>query len=350
MSGSNNSVNGKEVVLASSQDDKCLSETGKEEKNLIEPEKTEDQKESTDKLVTVNGESDAASQTVSSDQNVPDNSDNSVQKSQKPEVTCPEVENGHLNCQVLREENEVKESVAKPSAMSKVDLCRAIDVLIDNSDNRSRSATVPQKQRRRKPPVSSKDSPKQVKTKKTKKPIAEVNHLVTDYFPIRRSSRVPRSELKKREQIKVEEAILSNQTDGLLVKMFPGKGRGVVAEKTFKKGEFVVEYSGDLIDLDTAKQRDKDYKENKDVGCYMYYFSFMGKNYCVDATEETGKLGRLLNHSKTSPNCCTRIVAINKQPYLIIVAARDISVGEELVYDYGDRNKETLAHNPWLAF
>ena len=58
-----------------------------------------------------------------------------------------------------------------------------------------------------------------------------------------------------------------------------GKGRGVVATKEFKRGEFVVEYAGDLIDLKVAKRREDKYKQNSNIGCYMYYFSFNNKTY-----------------------------------------------------------------------
>ena len=75
--------------------------------------------------------------------------------------------------------------------------------------------------------------------------------------------------------------------------------------------------------------------------------------YCcvcsVDATEETGKLGRLVNHSRWG-NCQTRVVCMNDQPFLILEAARDIVINEELQYDYGDRSQASLAANPWLAF
>jgi len=37
------------------------------------------------------------------------------------------------------------------------------------------------------------------------------------------------------------------------------------------------------------------------------------------------------------------------KPYLILVAARDICIGEELLYDYGDRSKEAIEAHPWLA-
>ena len=59
----------------------------------------------------------------------------------------------------------------------------------------------------------------------------------------------------------------------------PEKGRGVVATKSFKRGDFVVEYAGDLIDLKAAKQREDDYKKNSSIGCYMYYFNFNNKSY-----------------------------------------------------------------------
>jgi len=44
----------------------------------------------------------------------------------------------------------------------------------------------------------------------------------------------------------------------------------------------------------------------------------------------------------------TKTVEIAEKAYLILVAARDIAVGEELVYDYGDRSKEAIQNNPWL--
>ena len=58
-----------------------------------------------------------------------------------------------------------------------------------------------------------------------------------------------------------------------------GKGRGVVADQRFLRGDFVVEYAGDLIDLGTARHREKVYAKDSDVGCYMYYFCCNNKNY-----------------------------------------------------------------------
>ncbi|KAJ3603997.1 hypothetical protein NHX12_028738 [Muraenolepis orangiensis] len=125
------------------------------------------------------------------------------------------------------------------------------------------------------------------------------------------------------------------------------KGRGVFATRGFTKGEFVVEYSGDLLDITRAKRREAKYALDPATGCYMYYFQYHSKTYCVDATRETTRLGRLINHSKTG-NCQTRLHDIDGKPHLILVASRDIDSEEELLYDYGDRSKAALSAHPWL--
>jgi [histone H4]-lysine20 N-methyltransferase SETD8 len=62
------------------------------------------------------------------------------------------------------------------------------------------------------------------------------------------------------------------------VRDFPEKGRGVVATRQFARGEFVVEYTGELIDLTLAKEREQKYA-NEEKGCYIYYFTHKDKNY-----------------------------------------------------------------------
>lgn len=68
----------------------------------------------------------------------------------------------------------------------------------------------------------------------------------------------------------------------------------------------------------------------------------------VDATKETDRLGRLINHSRCG-NLVTKVVEVKGTPRLILIAKRDIDVDEELCYDYGDRSREALRHHPWLA-
>jgi len=175
-----------------------------------------------------------------------------------------------------------------------------------------------------------------------------IQSQLTDFYQVRRSDRRPKSEKDKEEKDRIVRRIKDGSTDGLRVDDIPMKGRGVVADKNFRRGEFVIEYDGDLIDCDKAKQRETEYRSNPSVGCYMYYFTFQNRKYCVDATSESGKLGRLINHSTKTPNLTTRLFPIGDRPHLIFIAARDIDAGEELMYDYGDRSKEATEAHPWL--
>ncbi|KAK9532242.1 hypothetical protein VZT92_009638 [Zoarces viviparus] len=173
------------------------------------------------------------------------------------------------------------------------------------------------------------------------------NRKVTDYYPMRRSSRKSKTELKCEEKKLTDELITKGIEEGMKVRHIEGKGRAVFATRCFQKGEYVVEYHGDLLQITDAKTREAEYAQNPATGCYMYYFQYLSKTYCVDATGETDRMGRLINHSKTG-NCQTKLHDIGGVPHLILVASRDINDGEELLYDYGDRSKASIAAHPWL--
>jgi histone-lysine N-methyltransferase SETD8 len=57
------------------------------------------------------------------------------------------------------------------------------------------------------------------------------------------------------------------------------KGRGVVAARSFSRGEFVVEYAGELIDMTEARIRESLYASDQNTGCYMYYFKHKNVQY-----------------------------------------------------------------------
>jgi histone-lysine N-methyltransferase SETD8 len=110
---------------------------------------------------------------------------------------------------------------------------------------------------------------------------ASSSHKVTEYFAIRRSERRPKAALEKDHLADIEHHLLADDDDHLdiVVEHFPEKGRGVVACRDFVRGEFVVEYAGDLIDVGIAKERESKYSLDLSTGCYMYYFKHNGKQY-----------------------------------------------------------------------
>jgi histone-lysine N-methyltransferase SETD8 len=176
-----------------------------------------------------------------------------------------------------------------------------------------------------------------------------INKKITDYFTVRKSTRRCASDLEKLKKEEIENAIVNRIETGLEVRHMENKGRGVFATKHFDKNDFVVEYAGELISHAEAKKREHEYATDDSIGCYMYYFEFKNKSYCVDATSEKIKrLGRLLNHSRTSANCHTKLIDMNGVPVLGIYASVDIEPGDELMYDYGDRNRDSVKAHPWL--
>ncbi|XP_017873716.1 PREDICTED: histone-lysine N-methyltransferase pr-set7 [Drosophila arizonae] len=201
-------------------------------------------------------------------------------------------------------------------------------------------------------PKASSTKPAKAKTMAAKSvPLAATNgnREMTEFFPVRRSVRKTKTAVKEEMMRNLEQAVLEERCDGLQVRHFMGKGRGVVAIRRFKRNEFVVEYVGDLISISEATERERRYALDENAGCYMYYFKHKNQQYCIDATIDTGKLGRLINHSRNG-NLVTKVVVIKQRPHLVLLAKDDIEIGEELTYDYGDRSKESLLHHPWLAF
>uniref|UniRef100_A0A8C8GZC2 SET domain-containing protein n=1 Tax=Oncorhynchus tshawytscha TaxID=74940 RepID=A0A8C8GZC2_ONCTS len=170
---------------------------------------------------------------------------------------------------------------------------------------------------------------------------AAQNRKATDYYPIRQEFQ------KKQKWVVLEDQPCHARTieEGLQAKHIEGKGRVVFAVRYFKKGKFVIEYHGDLLHLADAKEREALYAQDPGTGCYMYYFQYLS----VDATKESTRLGRLLNHSKIG-NCQTKLHDIDGITHLILVASRDIESEEELLYDYGDRSKESISAHTLLKY
>ncbi|KAI5634064.1 SET domain-containing protein [Phthorimaea operculella] len=198
------------------------------------------------------------------------------------------------------------------------------------------------------PPASPSPPPIQ-KTVKVEAKVANgnANHKLTEYFPVRRSVRKTSKCVMAEKMRDLERAVREQREDGLAVAYFEGKGRGIIATRPFGRGQFVVEYAGELVGISEAREREHKYAQDPDAGCYMYYFRLQDQQYCIDATAESGRLGRLVNHSRNG-NLSTKALWVDG-PRLVLLAAQDISPGEELTYDYGDRSKEALQHHPWLA-
>ncbi|CAG5993229.1 unnamed protein product [Menidia menidia] len=124
------------------------------------------------------------------------------------------------------------------------------------------------------------------------------------------------------------------------------KGRGIFAKSSISKGEFVVEYKGDMINDAESQRRKKLYHSS--CLAFMFAFKWKGKLWCIDASRDDGSFGRLINDEHRRPNCRMKKIDVNGNPHLCLFALNDIKEGEEITYDYGGedcpwRTKVTIA-------
>ncbi|XP_070399308.1 histone-lysine N-methyltransferase set-1-like [Nothobranchius furzeri] len=68
----------------------------------------------------------------------------------------------------------------------------------------------------------------------------------------------------------------------------------------------------------------------------MFDFLFNGQLLCVDAAQEDGSLGRLVNDEDENPNSKMKVTRVDGRPHLCLFAHKDIGPGEEITYNYGD--------------
>lgn len=168
---------------------------------------------------------------------------------------------------------------------------------------------------------------------------------------VRKSTRIQRSKLEKMDAASIKQKLILDSDNNLGLEVMDEvgiKGRGVKTLKFIKRKDFVCEYAGILLNKKEAKKMEEKYSKDYTKGCFMFFFEDNGKQYCIDATYESGRYGRLINHDLNKPNLIPKVFRVNDKPRLIFLAKTDIMANTELNYDYGERNKEIIKAYPWL--
>jgi len=115
-------------------------------------------------------------------------------------------------------------------------------------------------------------------------------------------------------------------------------GRGVFATRCIESGSFIVQYYGEVITHSEGERR-----EECNPSCFRFFFNHGKSKLCIDATDEQQfgiqgrRLGRLVNHGNTARerNARMMVLKIDTGPVLCLFATRNISAGEQILYDYG---------------
>lgn len=117
-----------------------------------------------------------------------------------------------------------------------------------------------------------------------------------------------------------------------------GRGWGVRTRRTIKKGTFVIQYVGEVINSEEAEKRGRQY--NLTGRTYLFDLDYNETDdqcpYTVDAAMY-GNVSHFVNHS-CDPNLAVYAIWINclepNLPSLALFAIKDIKQNEELTFDY----------------
>lgn len=107
------------------------------------------------------------------------------------------------------------------------------------------------------------------------------------------------------------------------------KGFGLRLDEDISRGQFLIEYVGEVLDVHAYEARQKDYASK---GHKHFYFMTLDGSEVIDACAK-GNLGRFINHS-CDPNCRTEKWVVNGEICIGLFALRDITKGEEVTFDY----------------
>ncbi|XP_045890520.1 histone-lysine N-methyltransferase NSD3 isoform X8 [Micropterus dolomieu] len=121
-----------------------------------------------------------------------------------------------------------------------------------------------------------------------------------------------------------------------------GRGWGLRTNQALRKGDFVTEYVGEVIDSEECQQRIKRAHENHVTNFYMLTLT---KDRVIDAGPK-GNSSRFMNHS-CSPNCETQKWTVNGDVRIGLFALCDIEADTELTFNYNLHcvgNRRTSCH------
>ncbi|CAD8135613.1 unnamed protein product [Paramecium pentaurelia] len=108
-----------------------------------------------------------------------------------------------------------------------------------------------------------------------------------------------------------------------------GKGMGLYAGERIQKGQFIMQYIGEIFQINSALGRRRVQEYSKSTCTYLMK---LNNQEVIDPTSK-GNLARFINHS-CEPNCITEKWNVLGEVCIGIFANRDINEDEELTFDY----------------
>ncbi|XP_029904031.1 N-lysine methyltransferase KMT5A-like [Myripristis murdjan] len=145
-------------------------------------------------------------------------------------------------------------------------------------------------------------------------------------------------------------SVMTQRWKGLSIKDFGGdKGKGVIANRRFVKGEMVCDYHGNVIQASGGRTM-LGAHEDIQSSCYLFFFKDGERDLCIDAQtfpcschKDLDIVGRRINHSSKKPNLKLVHILLNADgvslDVILFKALIDIETGTELSFHYGVNRK-----------
>lgn len=114
-------------------------------------------------------------------------------------------------------------------------------------------------------------------------------------------------------------------------------GFGLYLAESVRKGQFIMEYAGEVVSGNEAERRGIIYDRK-----LLSFLFDLNNEWVVDAAR-LGNNSRFINHAeyeRDGLNCEAKIVLVNGEHRIKFVALRDLKEGEELLFNYGKKFAE----------
>ncbi|KDN61888.1 hypothetical protein CSUB01_03181 [Colletotrichum sublineola] len=113
-----------------------------------------------------------------------------------------------------------------------------------------------------------------------------------------------------------------------------GCGYGLFTIEDIAKGDFVIEYTGEIITSDEGTRREARHALVDNWSCYK--FSLLEKEGIWLDAARYGNCSRYINHSSDDPNITPVALYVSGDFRISFRARRNIQAGEELFFNYGN--------------
>lgn len=121
----------------------------------------------------------------------------------------------------------------------------------------------------------------------------------------------------------------------------PGAGKGLFTRDAISKGDFIIEYKGEITT----------WKKIQDAETFNGYVYYVNRNHVIDAVKDTAGIARFANDAMglvRMPGIVNNAEYVARNKQVFIRALADIEPGAEILVAYGKEYWDVIKYNQKL--